>query len=181
MKIILGFIGEKAGGKGAAAAHLAEKHGASVHAFSKPMKDCIERLGLEMTRTNLITFSEISRKAFGDDLYAKVIARDSANDPADIVIVDGIRRKADIALLKDLPGFHLIYITAPLALRWERAVKRNEKGEGAMTLEQFTEQENASTEVAIPELGSRAEFRIDNTGTFDEFHEELENILKKLA
>lgn len=179
-KIILGLTGEKAAGKGTAADHLAEKHGASVHTFSKPMKDCVSRLGLELTRTNLITFSEITRKAYGEDLYARVIAKDSENDDADLVVVDGIRREADIALLKDLPNFHLLYITAPLETRWERAVKRNEKGEGEMTLEQFTEQESAPTEVAIPELGANAAFRIDNTGSFDDLHKNLEDIISKL-
>lgn len=179
-KIIIGLVGEKAGGKGTAADHLEKRYGAKTHTFSTPMKDCVKRLGLELTRENLIKFSELTRKAYGQDLYARVVAKDAIEDPAELVIVDGIRRPEDISNLATDPGFHLIYVTAPLDLRYERAKARNEKGEGSMTLEEFTAQESAETERDIPELGKGAQFTVDNSGTFEELHARLERIMNEI-
>lgn len=180
-KLIIGFTGEKLSGKGTAACYLADQHQASVHRFSTPMRDCLKRLHIPISRENLIRFSEITREAYSEDLYAKTIAGDSAADEAKIVVIDGIRREADMSALKVLPEFHLVYITAPAEMRYERMKKRGEnEGETAMSWEGFLEEEKASTELEIPELGKSAEFRIDNTGSFEDLHKNLEGIISKL-
>lgn len=177
-KRIIGLVGEKGGGKGTVAAYLREKHGAAVHRFSAPMKDCLDRLGLPATRENLIAFSELTRRAYGEDLYARVIARDSAGDEAGLVVVDGIRREADIAALKNLPGFLLVYVTAPLETRWERARKRGEKPEETeMSLERFMSEESAPTELDIAALGAKADATLDNSGTFEELYRQIEGLI----
>lgn len=178
-KIIIGLVGEAAAGKGTVAAFLNEKYGASTHTFSKAMKDCVARLYLPLSRENIAAFSTLTRKAYGEDLYARVVAKDCETDTHDIIVVDGIRLEADMTALKSLPGFHLIYVTAPVELRWQRARNRGEKaGESEMTLEQFKEEELLPTETAIKGIGEAAEFTVENAGDFAELYTSMESILE---
>ncbi len=177
-KIIIGLVGEAASGKGTVAAYLLEKYGAKTLAFSTPMKDCLRRLHVELSRENLTKFSECTRKAYGEELYARVVAEDAKALPDPLVVVDGIRRPADYGNLKELPGFHLIYVTAPVELRWERARKRGEKaGEANMTLEQFKQEELLPTELDIKAIGQKAEFVLDNGGKIDDLYASTESVI----
>lgn len=178
-KIIIGLVGEAAAGKGTVAAYLLDKFGARTLAFSTPMKDCLKRLLVPLSRENLTAFSEFTRKTYGEDLYARVVAADAKNAPDALVVVDGIRRPADYANLKELPGFHLIYVTAPIEIRWERARKRGEKAtEATMSLEDFKKEELLPTEREIKAIGAKAEFIVDNSGEFDELYASMSSIME---
>ena len=177
-KIIIGLVGEAAAGKGTVAAFLTDKFGASTHTFSKAMKDCVARLYLPLSRENLTNFSTLTRQAFGEDLYARVVAKDCEADTHEMIVVDGIRLEADMAALKGFPGFHLIYVTAPVEIRWQRARNRGEKaGESEMSLEDFKKEELLPTELAIKEIGARAEFTVPNSGDFAELYTSMESII----
>ncbi len=173
--LILGLVGEKAGGKGTIAAHLKEKHGAPSYSFGGILKDILVRLHLPLSRENFIKMSVNLRATFGEPLFAHVMAEDVTKEAAPLVVVDGIRRPADIEELRKLPGFHLLYVTADAKVRWERSVKRGEKaGESETTFEQFMAEELAPTETSIADVAREAEITIDNNGTFDALHEQVE-------
>ncbi len=180
MKLILGLTGEKASGKGTVAAYLKERHGASTYRFSDALTAALNIFGLEVSRPNQIKLFEILSAAFGSDVLARAIRRMAERDDNEIVVVDGIRRMPDIQYLQELPGFHLIYLTADQALRYERSVARNEKtDESALTFAQFAHEEaTASTEVTIPGVAARAEIKIENNGTKDELFQKIEEVLK---
>lgn len=178
-KIIIGLVGEAAAGKGTVAAYLVEKYGAKTFAFSTAMKDCVKRLHLPLSRENLTAFSELTRKTYGEDLYAKVVAEDCREAAGDMLVVDGIRRPADVTNLKTLPGFHMLYVTAPVEVRWQRARLRGEKAtEANMTLEEFKKEELLPTEVEIKTIGGGAEFTVDNSGKMDELYTSTESIIE---
>ena len=177
-KTVIGLVGEAAAGKGTVAAFLTQKYGASVHTFSASMKDCVARLYLPLSRENLTRFSTLTREAYGQDLYARVVAKDCEADPSAVTVVDGIRLTADMAALKGLPGFHLIYVTAPVELRWERARRRGEKaGESEMSLEDFRREELLPTELEIKGIGASAEFSVENAGDFAELYASIDSIV----
>ncbi len=178
-KIIIGLVGEAASGKGTVALYLKEKYGARTLAFSTPMKECVARLHLPLSRENLTKFSEVTRQAFGDDLYSQVVAADAKVAPDPFIVVDGIRRPGDYQNLKDLPGFHLIYVTAPVDIRWQRARNRGEKvGESEMSLEKFKEEELLPTELEIKKIGAMAEFITDNRGEIPELYNSVHSIVE---
>ena len=173
--LILGLVGDKAGGKGTIAKHLIEKHGARSYAFGGILKDLLTRLHLPLTRENYIKISVNLRATFGEPLFAAAMAEDVSRDTTPLVVVDGIRRVADIDQLRGIPGFHLLYVTADPKVRWQRSVKRAEKvGEADMTFEQFMAEEQAPTETSIADVAREAEITIDNNGTFDELHVQVE-------
>lgn len=178
---IIGLVGQQGSGKGAAASILKEKYGAVTFRFSAILGDILNRLSREKTREHLIAISEALRKTFGEDALSYAISRDVLASTSSIVIVDGIRRIEDIAALEPLPIFHLIAITAPDNIRYERMKGRGEKeGESSMTWEQFLADEKASTEVTIPSVVSRAWKTIDNSGTPQDLETQLIQILAQL-
>ncbi|OGH91971.1 MAG: hypothetical protein A2534_01255 [Candidatus Magasanikbacteria bacterium RIFOXYD2_FULL_39_9] len=181
-KIILGFVGLPASGKGTSAEYFQKKYGASTYRFSTMLSDLIKRMYLENNRDNLIKMSEAIRSTFGEDTMAKVMAKDAESDTNNIIVVDGIRRMADIEYLSKLPNFVLIEIFADPHTRYDRITKRSEKSDDkTKTFEQFMEDHKRSTEISIPEVASHATEHIDNNGTTDNLEKNLDEILKKYS
>lgn len=180
-KIVLGFVGEIASGKGTAAKYLEEKYNAVTHRFSTPLRDILNRLYIDTDRHNLQHISLVLRTEYGQDLFAKIISEDAKKADSNIVIVDGIRRMEDIKYLKELPNFHLIYITADMKLRYKRITGRSENTDDAIkTFEEFQKDHEAETELAIPEIGAAAEFKIENSDDIEKFYSDVDNILKQI-
>ena len=178
-KIVLGFVGDLAAGKGTICKYLSEKYGTNAYRFSTMLRDVLKRVYIENTRDNLQRLSTVLRENFGQDLMSRVIAEDVKNDPKEIVAVEGIRRPTDITYLEKNPGFNLIYITADPKIRWERLVKRNENpGDDKKTFEEFLKDEQAEADRLIKELGAKAKYTINNDGDFENFYGQMENILK---
>ena len=181
MKIILGFVGDLASGKGTICKYLNEKYSANTYRFSTMLRDVLNRMYVPQSRENLQKISTILRQNFGEDVMSKVIAEDVKNDQNNIVMAEGIRRPSDITYLKENPGFHLIYITADPKIRWERLIKRAENpGDTEKTFEQFLEDEKAEADCLIKDLGKTAKFIINNNGTFEELYQQMEEIIKKI-
>jgi dephospho-CoA kinase len=180
-KIILGLAGEIASGKGTATHYIKEKYNGSTHRFSTMLRDVLDRLYIEQTRESTSTLSTILRQNFGEDIMAKVIFHDVKNDSNMIVAIDGVRRKADIKYLKELPEFKLIYIEATMENRYERIHVRGENADdNQKTFEEFKHDHERETELQIKDLGSIADFVIDNNGTIEELFEQVDKIIGEL-
>lgn len=180
-KIILGFVGQIASGKGTACQYLKERNGASVFRFSTMLRDVLNRLYLEQSRDNMQNLSLVLRNAFGNDLLAGVIAKDVSAATDDIIAIDGVRREPDIKYLKEIPGFHLVKIEADQKIRWERITKRGENADdNKKTLEQFQHDEQREAELQIAEVAKLAEFAINNNGSLEHLHQQIEGILQKI-
>lgn len=181
-KIVLGFVGLLASGKGAVAKYLEEKYSADTFRFSTMLRDLCDRIYIEQSRNNLIKMSEIIRSTFGEDTMAKVMAHDAKTAKENIIIVEGIRRMADIEYLSKLENFVLIEIFAKQETRYERLIKRGENADdNTKTYEQFLEDHKRSTEMSIPEVATHATEKIDNNGSIDDLHEQLDKLVEKYA
>ena len=122
--------------------------------------------------------SLLLRQRFGEDLLAKIITQDVKNDNNKIIVVEGIRRPADIEYLRELPEFKLAYITAETKIRYKRLIKRGEnEDDKTKTFEQFVKDHEAETELEIPKIGATADYRIDNSGTMEELFGQIERII----
>ncbi|MDO8626193.1 MAG: AAA family ATPase [Candidatus Magasanikbacteria bacterium] len=177
-KIILGFIGQLASGKGTLAKYCSEKYSAKTYRFSTMLRDILDRLYIEKSRENLQKISRVLRENFGQDLMSRVIAEDVNNDQGAIIIVDGVRRPTDITYLETNPNFYLVYITANQKIRWGRLVKRRENpGDETKTFAEFCQDEQAEAEKHIEKLGQKAKFVINNDGSFEDLYKQLEDIV----
>lgn len=179
-KIILGFTGLLASGKGTAASYFEQKYNAKSYRFSTILRALADRIYIEQSRDNLIKMSETIRATFGEDILAKAIAGDAAKSENELIIVEGIRRMPDIEHLKRLPSFILIEISADPQTRYDRLVQRNENvDDRTKTYEQFLEDHKRSTEMSIPEVISHATEHIDNNGTIEQLHQSLDLLLNR--
>ncbi|MFA6305021.1 MAG: AAA family ATPase [Patescibacteria group bacterium] len=177
-KIILGFVGKLASGKGTIAKYLSEHHQAEVLMFSQPLRDVLDRFYLPQTRGNMQGVSKSLREALGQDVIAKVIAEDAKKSAASLLAVDGVRRPMDIVFLRELPGFYLIKVETDQKIRYTRMTKRGQNPDDhTTTFEEFQKKDIAEAESLIDEVAKDAKFAIDNNGTFEELYKQLEEIL----
>ncbi|HBV58263.1 MAG TPA: hypothetical protein DEB73_03330 [Candidatus Magasanikbacteria bacterium] len=179
-KIILGFTGLLASGKGAAAKYLEAKHGAATFRFSNMLRDILNRVYVPQARDNMIRLSEFLRGAYGEDIMAKTMFKDIAKDSAKVVVIEGIRRLADIE--QNTPNFVLVEIFADPKIRYERLIKRGENpDDNSKTYEQFLADHKRSTEVSILEVIKHATEKVDNNGDLADLHKQLDELVKKYA
>jgi dephospho-CoA kinase len=180
-KIILGFVGEIASGKGTACKYLQKKHNAGYHRFSSILRGILDRIYIEHSRESLQGVSTALRQAFGDDILAEVMAKEVKADPAEIVCVDGIRRHADIKELTKLPEFKLIHVTADEKIRYERIIKRTENiDDQNKTFEEFQADQKREAEITIYEVAKDADYKITNNGSFEDLEKQIEETLTKI-
>ncbi len=178
-RIVLGLAGEMASGKGTVSEHLAKTCNTSQHRFSTMLRDVLDRLHLEQSRDNLQHLSTMIRKTYGEDTLARVMAEDVKNDDSEVVVVDGVRRLDDIKYLKELPEFKLVYIDVDLATRYERIIQRDENiDDQGKTFEQFVEESKSEAELQIAGLKEFADIVIDNNGTVDELHAQVDKMIE---
>lgn len=184
-KTIIGIIAEKGGGKGLFVETVKKLlPGLRIFSvrFSDPIRDILGMLDKEVTRDNLSHLTTALRQVFQDEgILNPVIAKRIEDIDADIVILDGIRKKEEAAFLKKL-GAHIVYITARAEVRFERRRTSAENAdEKDMTWEQFVRQDQHATEKDIREVGEQmGDTVLDNNGTAEEFEEKIGGFLKLL-
>lgn len=179
MKIVIGLVGEIGGGKTAVSEHLKEKYSASQHRFSQILMDILDRLHLPHDRELLQNLGHSLRESMGDDVIVKAFEQDLKEEDSDIIIIDGIRYWNEVELLRKFKPSILIYVTAPAEARYERCKSRGEKGESSISFEEFTENEKRETERYVTEIGGKADFKLENTGSLEELLQKVDEIIDK--
>ncbi len=179
-KVVIGLISKMAGGKDTIKKYLEKNYQAESCRFSSILRDILDRLFIETSRDNLQKLSGSVRQTFGDDILAKTIAKKVNSLKSDIIVVDGVRRPADIKYLKKLDNFILIKIIADEKIRYKRAVKRNENpGDDKKSFEVFLLDHEKEAEAKIAEVMKEADYTIDNNGDFDNLYRQIDKIIKE--
>ncbi|MDP3986065.1 MAG: AAA family ATPase [Candidatus Veblenbacteria bacterium] len=178
--VVVVFVGEKLSGKEQAAQYLVKKYGFHGYHFSRILTDILQRLHLPVSRMNQMHLVGALRERFGGGVLAEVIKQDILKHGYKRVVLDGLRHPAEYDALKVLPGFLLVYLTAPLNVRYQRARQRREKaGEHRLSLQDFKREEKLVTEVFISKLGHKAKVKVVNEGSLSELYHRLEEELVK--
>jgi dephospho-CoA kinase len=177
-KIIIGVTGEIACGKGTVAKYIVEKYGADSYRFSTMLRDVLKRLHIDESRDTMQRLSTILRQTFGEDILAKVMSSDAEESKSNIIVVEGIRRLADIKYLQALPHFKLFYVEVDMQKRYERIIKRGEnQDDNTKTFEEFQKDHERETELQIKDLKQHADFVVENGGTLEELHYQIDKIM----
>jgi len=177
-KIILGLTGGICAGKGTVVKYLTEKHSATSYRFSTMLRDLLARLYLPASRENMQNISTVMRQTFGEDIMAKVIAEDVKNDKNNIIVVDGVRRIADIKYLKEILGFKLARIVAEPETRFKRLIVRKENpGDETKTYEEFLADHKKEADSQVPIVMAQADLEINNNGSLENLCGQVDQII----
>jgi dephospho-CoA kinase len=181
-KLIIGLVGQMASGKGTIAEFLKERYQADFFTFSTPLRDTLRRLHQEISRENMQNISIALRQLFGQDLLAKIIAKDVEASQSKITVIDGIRRFSDIEFLKNFSGFVLVAINADDKIRYERLIMRGQNNDDQKkTFEQFIADHQAEPELEIPKVMAEAKEEINNNGDLADLYAQIEKIILKYS
>lgn len=173
--LVLTLVGEKLSGKEVTANYLVKKHGFRQYRFSKILDDILRELSLPVSRVNEFNLVGALRERFGGGVLAEAIKAKIISSKNLKIVIDGLRHPAELESLKLLPGFKLVYITAPLDIRYQRALKRGEKaGESKFSLSDFKAEERLSTEQYINKMGRRAEIKLVNQTDLADLFKQIE-------
>lgn len=177
-KKILGFIGPMSSGKGTVAEYFKSKYDAETIRFSTTLREILDILHLPHTRENTQKMFLILAEGFGQSVLSRVIANKINNSNKKLVIVEGIRRPADLEFLEKIPGFRLVGITADVKTRFLRLKERNENtDDSSKTLEQFLQEHKVGTEIYIEDLMKKAITTVNNDGSLNELYLQLDKLV----
>ena len=183
MKVI-GLIGEKGSGKQTFVNFLKEiapDLNIRQVRFSDILAQTLMIWDIPNTRANLQKLSLIMEEGFGQSSLANAAKYSIEGDSADVVVFDGIRREPELELVKEMTNSILIYVTAEQKLRYERLKLRSEKvGEVGLTFEQFLQEDKSKAEINIPSLGKKADVKLENNGTLEEFRSSILKVWQDL-
>lgn len=184
MKYIIGVVGENGVGKDTFTtffrAAVAPLTVSKLH-FSDVLYDTLRIWNTETTRSNLQALAIIMDGQYGKGSLTRATEARIKKQKADIIIVEGVRWKTDVPMIRSFPNSILVYVTAERDIRYKRMTARDKKiGETRIPHEQFLKEEKAATELDIPEIGRSADVKIENNGTLAAFREKVERFYEQI-
>ncbi|MDO8500137.1 MAG: hypothetical protein Q7S66_05825 [bacterium] len=182
-KVYIGFTGEKGGGKDTViklVRKLLPKKKIGQIRFSDILTDTLNIWALPRTRENYIKLSPSFRRTYGPSALSNAVKARAEAASDDIVFLNGVRWWEDVKMVRGLnkkgSKSFLVYVTAPVRIRFARIKNRGEKaGEREATFHQFMKEEKAYTEIFIPKIGKKADVVIDNGDTMNKFRNAIKS------
>ena len=173
MKII-GICGQPASGKDTVAEFFVGK-GYKHISLGDTLREEMGSRGLPVDRATMSQFAADAKKTRGMGYLAELaISRITGN-----AIISGIRGTAEVELFRRQfgPAFILLFVDAPLQVRYERSRKRNRPGDN-ISFEEFQAIENhersaASGAQEVDKVAALADYTLDNSGTTEVLMEKL--------
>jgi len=173
---VIGIVGLPGSGKSEAAA-VAETLGVPVVTMGDVIRQACRDRGLDPGTHH----GEVAQALREEGGPAAIADRSlplirSALAESDTVLVDGIRSGTEVEVFEEAFGddFVLVNVHAPFEVRNERITTRGRDNAEAESLRERDERElGFGMDAAI----ERADVTIENTGTLDEFHARVEDLL----
>jgi dephospho-CoA kinase len=180
MKKILGLVGETGSGKDIFCDYLRGNFkNVFVFRFSQPLTEALRIFFDEVKKEDQQWLATCLRKRFGNNILGEVIKNRIKNIKKGIIVLNGIRAWEEYRMIKNLGG-KIIYITASPQKRWQRIQKRKEKKDDKISYQKFLKLEKVKTEILIPRIGQKADFKIENNGSKNNFYKECKKILTQV-
>jgi dephospho-CoA kinase len=151
--------------------------GFAVHSLSDVVREEAASRGLPPERGHLIEVGNDLRRRFGPGALAeRILPRLGTRD-----VVDSIRNPAEVEVLRRVPGFALVCVTASVDTRFQRSLARARPGDPE-TLQAFRrreQQENASDPAGqqLDRTAALADVALENDGDLAALHGAVERLL----
>jgi len=178
--MIIGVTGYLASGKDTVADYLIKK-GFNHYSLSDKLREILKKRQIEINRDNLREVANQLRQRYGSDFLAKKIIK-KIKMPA---VVTSIRTTQEVKTLKKNGGFYLIFVDAPLKLRFERLKKRGRENDETLTMAKFKTQEkseksNDKFKQQLTMVAKIADFKIINNKDLKSLYKNVDKIIGEL-
>jgi len=178
-RIVIGLVGENGSGKDTVADYLRKNHKALSLRFADPLKETLSIYFEKFSRQDQQWLALEFRKRFGNDILSRAL-RKRIDESTGLIAVNGLRFWEDYHFVKSFAGSYVIYVTADQKIRHQRSSKRMEKTDDAVSLEKFQELEKVETEINIPAIGAKADFKIVNEQDLNYLLSETDRIIAEI-
>ncbi len=177
--MIVGITGYLASGKDTVADLLIKK-GFNHYSLSDELRAILKERGVESTRENQQKVGNELREKYGSEYLAERVIK-KVLEPS---VITSIRSVGEVELLKS-KGMKLIFVDAPIELRYKRIQNRKREGEEILTFEQFKAQEEfekgkSSSSQQLHLVAKMADHTIINSGTLEKLDSKIDKILEEI-
>ncbi len=147
--------------------------------FSDPLSTTLGLFFDKIKKEDQQWLASSLRDRFGEDILMRAVSKRLERATEDIIVINGIRVREELELIKKQGGV-VVCIALDTKTRWERVVKRNERGDDNVSYEKFLEIDKGRTEQQIEELSKIADIIVDNSGSIEKLEEECKKIVSKI-
>jgi len=180
MKKIIGLVGETGSGKDIFCEYVKKRVSSIfIFRFSQPLTEALGIFFDDIKKEDQQWLVNNLRRRFGKNILGEAIKKKVKNIKKGLIILNGVRMLEEFNMIKNMGG-KIIYITAPSELRWQRIRKRGEKKDDSSSYKNFLKLEKAECEILIPKMGKRSDFKIENSGSKEDFYKKIKEILKQI-
>ena len=141
MVIYIGLSGTILAGKGVVREFLTKKYNAYSFSLSDMLREEADERGIETTRQVLTDIADELRLKKGNGVLAEMALEkiSKMKQHNDVVVIDSIRNPGEVEMLRTAlkRHFFLIFVDAPIELRYQRSLERKREGEGGNTFLEF--------------------------------------------
>ncbi len=180
--MIIGLTGTMGSGKGEVVKYLKSK-GFEHYVYSDILREIAKDRSIEPTRANLQKLgTDIKKEERNKGILSKRLLKKIKTDKA---VVDGIRNRDEIIELRKGEDVHIIAVTAPQKLRFQRLNKRKRDGDPTTFMEfkrlDNLENRGKSKGQEINRCMILADSVINNNSTLDRLKKQTETILNSIS
>lgn len=180
--MIIGVSGRNGAGKGEVVSFLADRsfYGLSL---SDVIRDELEKQGVEPTRARMLDAGTAMRAEHGPGALARILIGRLLPDRN--YAIDSIRHPAEVeALRASGHGFRLVWVEAPLEVRFERMKARGRPGDPTdlEAMRALEEREATNADSAAQQLDAvrkQADFVVENDADLGALHEKIRAVFRE--
>ena len=184
VRVIIGLTSFLGAGKTTIADYLVKK-GFVFYSLSDVIRDEIKSRGQEITRTRLQRVGTELRKRFGNSVLADRVLEKIGQEPEKDFVIDSIRNPAEVEALRQRKDFTLVFVDAPIEVRFER-IKTRQREKDPVALEDFKKAEQKELEnkdsanQQLLRCREMADLIIHNDSTLESLYKKIDNLLEGL-
>jgi dephospho-CoA kinase len=177
---VIGVVGLPGSGKGEFA-RIARDLGIPVVVMGDVIRRAVQEMGMPPTDANMGAVANRLRAERGMDAIAQLCIPEIRKQDAPLVLVDGIRGDAEVRQFRShFPGFVLVAVDAPFALRLARLTARG-RADDTTTAAALRSRDEREMGWGLGAALAQADCRLDNDRDLVSFSNAVTDLLLQLG